>query len=516
MRAFNLIMEDWVPVRMLNGRLEELGIRDTLLRSKEIARIEDTSPLVVASLHRLLLAVLYRALDGPTDIDQAEQLFREGLPNDKVTAYLKTWHDRFWLFDEESPFYQVPDYEPKADKKGAKQWRSWSALAAEHNVDNNKVLFDHVDVTHPGTIPSASAAKWLVACQTFALGGGKSEFCYTRTAPSGTAVMALPLGADLHDTLVLLLVPENREIMRNDIPIWEREPDTAEYLRKCPERSPSGLADLYTWRTRSIKLNPDSSGSVISGVAFASGVGVVHGGLLDSMLAYSIHEKHGLLPIQFRERAFWRDFDSLLPDPDDLHRAPKVIENARALARSDKSLFPHAVMVLGQANNQAKVEFWRMERFALSQALLGSNNVRSEIKELLDVANKAEQALSEASRNYARAILSRGERLPSKDDITKFVRQMPCQAHYWSTLEARFHDLLGLFTPDFDEEDIRGQWLQWVRDALSESWQVHRASASLGDAWSIRALVKAEGAMLRKLKELETEIEKLQPQEEGV
>ena len=35
-----------------------------LLQAKKIASIEDASPLVVAALHRFLLAVLYRALEG--------------------------------------------------------------------------------------------------------------------------------------------------------------------------------------------------------------------------------------------------------------------------------------------------------------------------------------------------------------------------------------------------------------------------------------------------------------------
>jgi len=37
----------------------------------------------------------------------------------------------------------------------------------------------------------------------------------------------------------------------------------------------------------------------------------------------------------------------------------------------------------------------------------------------------------------------------------------------------------------------------------------------MGDAWAIRALVKAEGPMWRKLKELNAEILKLEPQKES-
>ncbi|MCI0421210.1 MAG: type I-E CRISPR-associated protein Cse1/CasA, partial [Acidobacteria bacterium] len=153
MSRFNLIDEKWIPVRFPDGTRDELGIRDTLLRSGQIAAIEDPSPLVVAALHRFLLAVLYRALEGPTDIDKAKDLFRAGLPSEKITAYLGKWRDRFWLFDEKYPFYQVPAYEPQ-EKNGKKEWRAWPTIAAEHNANNAKVLFDHVEISTAGSIPS--------------------------------------------------------------------------------------------------------------------------------------------------------------------------------------------------------------------------------------------------------------------------------------------------------------------------------------------------------------------------
>ena len=153
----------------------------------QIAAIEDPSPLVVAALHRFLLAVLYRALEGPTDIDQAKALFREGLPGERITAYLDKWRDRFWLFDEKYPFGQIPTFEPTT-------WRAWMVLAAEHNADNAKVLFDHVDVDAPGTISGGAAARWILATQTFSVSCGKSELSHTGTAPSATAAMAMPLG----------------------------------------------------------------------------------------------------------------------------------------------------------------------------------------------------------------------------------------------------------------------------------------------------------------------------------
>ncbi len=514
MSRFNLIDEKWIPVRFPDGTRDELGIRDTLLRSTKIAAIEDPSPLVVAALHRFLLAVLYRALEGPTDIEQAKALFRKGLPEERITAYLEQWRDRFWLFDEKYPFFQIPTFEPG-------MWRAWTVLAAEHNADNAKVLFDHIDVTASGRASPASCARWILATQTFSVSAGKSELSHTGTAPSATAAMVLPQGQTLSDTILFSLVPENRVVIQDDKPVWEMEPETAEFLRtktkyvdskrrpigKGPERVALGIVNRYAWRIRAVRLRPDEDGYV-SQIAFASGVGFKENDNPDPMLGYRIDVNRGKLPIQFRDRGLWRDFDSLLPDESRL--APQVIEHATALTRSNRDRFPRSVMVLGQANNKAKIEFWRMERFALPEALAGNRSIRTDIRQLLKDAEEAQKALWLACRSFARGLLSRGDREPDGKDIRGFVEQMPANSWYWSTLESRFHEILREYTVDRESEDIRCLWLKSVRDTLRAAWEQHGASVCTGDAWAIRALVRAESPVLAKLKELNNEIQKLE------
>lgn len=513
MSRYNLIDEKWIPVRFLDGTRRDLGIRDTLLQSAAIEAIEDPSPLVVASLHRFLLAVLYRALEGPTDINQAKALFNSGFPGEKIAAYLEKWRDRFWLFHEKYPFAQIPAFTPKV-------WRAWTVLAAEHNADNAKVLFDHVDVEVPGDISEGVAARWILATQTFSVSCGKSELSHTGTAPSATAALVVPLGRNLQDTLLFCLVPQNREVIFADLTLWERSPESVEVLKEGLERTPSGLADRYTWRARSICLESNGAGR-IGKLAFASGVGNSDVEQIDPMVGYRVDDKKGRLPIQFRDRGLWRDFDSLLPDDSDL--APRVIEHAARLTRSKRERFPESVMILGQANNKAKIEYWRMERFALPGALTARLSVRTEIRQLLQDAEEAQKSLWAACRSFAENLLSRGDREPAKKDTTDFVKQMPVIAWYWSTLESRFHEMLRDYTVDRDPDDIRCGWLKFIRETLSKAWEQHSAAVSTGDAWAIRALfvkakgikaekIGAEGRVLRKLKELQDEIAKLEPQ----
>lgn len=510
MSRFNLIDEKWIPVRFLNGDRDELGIRYTLLRAKEIAAIEDSSPLVVAALHRFLLAVLYRALKGPTDIDQAKALFKEGLPGEKITAYLEKWRDRFWLFDEKYPFGQNPNV-PKNEIE------PWTKLTAEFNATSNKVLFDHTDTKNPGARKLMECARWLLSTMSFSISGGRGYY----PSPSPNAMMCIPLGRNLHQTLCYSLVHyPNRDVMRGDSALWEREPKILPL--GTPKQMATGYADLYSWQPRMILLEELPSGEVAV-TRFVAGQGFDNPSRNpDPMQPYKVDITYGKLPIQFRkDRGTWRDFDSLLPDDTDL--APLTIQNAIQLSGRKIDSIPKSVLVLGLRYEppSANVDFWRMERFALPEALAGAHGIRVEIKKLLTEAEDGFQSLRSSLWKFQRHILIHSER-KREDDLrkeekallNKMVDSAGSLQRYWHTLESHFHKILREYTLERDSEDIRCQWLKSVRDTLMLAWAQHSASVSTGDAWTIRALVKAEGPVLRKFKKLNDEILKLEPQKE--
>jgi CRISPR system Cascade subunit CasA len=365
MSRFNLIDEKWIPVRLPGGSRDELGIRDTLLQSRKIAAIEDPSPLVVAALHRFLLAVLYRALEGPTDIEKAKALFKDGLPAEKITAYLERWRDRFWLFDERYPFGQNPNV-PKDEIE------PWTKLTAEYNAKSNKVLFDHTDTISPGAIKPKECARWLLSTMSFSISGGRGYY----PSPSPNAMMCIPLGRNLHETICYSLVPyQNRDVMLGDSTIWEREPKILPL--DSPKRMASGYADLYTWQSRMILLEEHTSGEVTI-MRFVAGQGFENpSDSPDPMQPYRIDKREGKLPVRFKEdRGTWRDFDSLLPDSSGL--APLTIQNALRLSSKHSDAMAGSVLVLGLRYEppSANVDFWRMERFILPEALSGDRHIR--------------------------------------------------------------------------------------------------------------------------------------------
>lgn len=497
MRHYNLNDEKWIPVRMLDGSHDALSITDTLFKAKEIAVIEDPSPLVVISIYRFLLALLYRALEGPYDIDQAEILFEDGLPHEKIEAYLTKWRDRFWLFDERYPFGQIPSYTPKI-------WKAWTTLTAEHNADNAKVLFDHTDMLLPGKISEAKATCGILATQTFALGGGNSDFLYTSNAPSATAVMVLPIGKNLEETLLFSLVPESKELSKRDLPLWEQEPESTAILESHSKRIANGVADLYTWRSRAIRLKKSCGG--IEKVGFASGMKHGEPNSIDPMLAYRDDDKLGLLPRQFGEKGLWRSFDSLLPNPDNSTLAPKVIEHAIRLSSFNPQRRPQTIMAFGQSSNKAKVEFWRMERFTLPEALRNEKCIRSDIRTYLNIAEDAGKTLKDTCHAFASHLLKRGDKEPHKKEINAFIKQMIATPLYWSDLEAHFHKLLKSFSSEKDPDEIEYFWLVTVRNTLMGAWNRYKSSIPLSNAWAIQAMIQADNFLLRSQKKLSMKI----------
>ncbi len=494
--SLSLVTEPWIPVRTLEGRLVEVGLREVLLQANAYQRIEDASPLVVAALHRLLLAVAHRALLGPTNPEQAVEWWENGFPEGVINDYLTRWEDRFDLFNPEHPFYQVPDFTLELSS------RSWTALAAELNSDNSKVLFDHTEVANPHSIKPAEAARLLVAHQTFALSAGKSVLAHTVTAPVATAALVLVVGDNLRETLCLNMVSKSSSVWEADKPVWELEPPTIEQMKKGPKQTASGLVQRYTWLTRSIHLEPEEEAgeTAVRWMAYASGVRYESDGDLDPMVAYRKDDERGYLPIGFRrDRGFWRDFLALLPHQGHTskYQSPQVVNRAVDLYRwSDRPKQPLRTWVLGQASvsGRAKIELWRSETFNLPTALLSDKETYGVIRWALEQAEQAGKMLNAAVQHLAASLLSAGNRQPLKSDVTKLVNSFPLYYPYWSNLEVRFSGLLARLTPDFSEEGVKAYWIKAVSDAAKFAWT--KTIQSLGsDARALRAQASAQSRM---------------------
>lgn len=497
--SFNLETQPWVLVRQ-GDRVVEVSLEDALLRAREYQGIEDASPLVMAALHRFLLAVLHRALDGPRNLEQAADWFRNGFPAAAVCDYLARYRNRFDLFDLVAPFYQVPDFGLDLSS------RSWAILAPELNSDNNKVLFDHTIMARPEPLRPAEAARLLVTNQAFALSAGRSVLCHTAAAPLATAATVLVQGTNLHETLCLNL-PLYTEHGR-DRASWEEPPLTVADLKDCTaaRRAPVGRVDRYTWPSRAIRLHPEERDgtTVVTRISYASGVRCDDPcAIPDPLVAYRRDPKDPgrRFPRGFSEgRALWRDFHALLPAPNNEDGAA-VLDYAGQLYDKltlDDGEMPQVVqvMVLGQVNEQALVKFWRIERYQLPATLLGNPDLHDLIQTCLQRADETWQQLNGAARALARRLLTRGDRQPHKDDITHLAASFPHGTAYWTALEETFGRWLAGLGSDAVEHAREHErvWLAVVDRQARQAWEL-TARAAGDDAQALRAVFASEGLL---------------------
>ncbi|MEW5721732.1 MAG: type I-E CRISPR-associated protein Cse1/CasA [Thermodesulfobacteriota bacterium] len=262
---FNLIDEPWIPCLDRNGKTTDHSLRDTLFRAHELNEIVHVSPLVVSALHRFLLAVLHRVY-GPKNMGAWVELWAKGRWSEEALRdYLEKWRDRFYLFDQERPFFQFANIYKK--HKVPADPRFVQSLAQELASGNNKVLFDHTHEHVAVSWTPAEAAKYLLAYQAYAIRGGIShvsgeETVYFRDAPLTRGYTVLALGDNLFETLALNLISESTrkfESPKDDALFWEK---TNMQKPHKDGNTPAGYLDYLSWPSRKIKLFLDQNGRV--------------------------------------------------------------------------------------------------------------------------------------------------------------------------------------------------------------------------------------------------------------
>lgn len=268
---FDLLTDPWIRVRMVDDHVQEMSLRELFQQTRSIAGLAGESATQDNAVLRMLLAVLIRAVRTTDLVDQPATVIWEELRTmpdlgEFVGEYLDTVADRFRLFDDNAPFYQVADLHTK---KG--EYASAGVLIP----DVGPGLFSTRTAADADTLEPAETARWLVREQAYSLSGIKSgaegdpRVKGGKGYPIGTGwVGALGsiqvLGPTLRDTLALCLplsafTVDEREIDR-DLPPWEREPDTAA-PRALDEVDPWGVVDLLTWQQRRIRLWRDAGGA---------------------------------------------------------------------------------------------------------------------------------------------------------------------------------------------------------------------------------------------------------------
>ncbi|MEJ5330683.1 MAG: type I-E CRISPR-associated protein Cse1/CasA [Desulfobaccales bacterium] len=503
---FNLVDEPWIPCLMPDNRLQEFGLLEVLVRAPEIREIFHSSPLVVTAVHRLLLAILHRNF-GPESLAAWKELWeRRSFDAQALQEYFDRWRERFFLFHPERPFYQVPRMEDA-------RVHPVQLLALEAAAGNNATLFDHHFSEHPATFRPAQAACYLVARQAYSIGLGKSHPFYFSDSPLIRGYTVLVLGKNLFQTLALNLLPvhQDRPIPRidEDLPSWE--------LPSLPEPDPrgnliTGYISYLTWQSRRIHLIAEGNSPVVRFCQIQQNWKLPEPTPLDPFKSYRRLEKEGLVPRGLSpERAVWRDCHALL----ELQGRPEVLASLaqkKAILRDRKDCQFSITGAATEGGKAAQLILWRYERLPLPLDYLEDENLLGELRNALEVCERAHDCLNQHMRNLAALVLAPPvggqKRQADPQEVARLVQSWAPGRRYWARLEAPFRHLMAELPADQVENEegevvygtrLLPEWRRTVYKAARQSFQ--EVAKSLENSLrSLKALAQVEGRFFAALK----------------
>lgn len=513
---FNLIDEPWIPCHRLNGEPDLLNLRDTLLQAHELRDLAGASPLQVAALYRLLLAILHRVF-GPETVEEWSALWEAAMFDaTALNYYLDEWHDRFDLFDSRKPFYQYDDERVKEK----------SIVSLKHGIGVlHNPLFDHDSEARGLKITPEEAARALLAVQCFGFGGLSGIEQKHTDAPGAKGILLIVQGNTLKATLLLNLIqyPDERSSLVDtsmDRPAWEMG-DPFENERATPD----GYLDYLTWQNRRIRLIPEvtEAGKIVVRL-WSVGPGLrLSKNVRDSMKHYFSHPKNGYVVYRFDpDRQVWRNVDSFLAfqEGEEKTQPPVVLRELRH--RVDQGALAvdciFRCKALGMATDRrksSKALFYREESFPLPLRYLQDQDLLNELRDALHLVEQGRRALTQALRlagmnlylpDADSFVWSRGPRATTdkkevptqrKADIEGWIAHTGAERRFWAALDVPFQ----YFVVELADLELReGTILNWRRgirraalDALDQALQ------GLPEVPGYRALVRSNATLLTQL-----------------
>jgi CRISPR system Cascade subunit CasA len=396
-------------------------------------------------------------------------------------------------------------------------------LAHEAATGNNATLFDHRFNDAPRAVSPAEAARYLIARQTFSVGGGVSQPFNLSHAPLASGFTVLAQGNDLFETLALnlMMYTSERPIVgrsdADDTPIWEQsKPEDPNEKGTRPR----GYVDYLTWQSRRIYLEPEGEPAMVRRCQLQQKLKLSDQPFLfDPFKCYDFErddkgndkaaKAFGLRP----SKAVWRDSHALFQQIKDERkgvRRPEVFNHLAMieLARQNREVEAdpaYAFTVYGFATEPGKaanVIHWARERLPLPLSYLTDGALVEALADALKLAEGVAENLTDSVKTLARALVG-------NQDAGELARSFGAESLYWSRLETPFKRLL-VALPNQNREDE----YEWARMVERAAWNaLNQITAGLGgSARDFKAAAAAETAFNQSLGKTRKKFSQLFPQ----
>ena len=491
-REFNLLDERWIRVIRPDCSEEEVSLIDALVNAHEYQDLSGEILVQDVAVLRMMLAVMHRVLssvdengdDAPLEtVDDAlfrwDTIWHMGhLPEQAIREYLDKWHERFWLFHPERPFYQVNEAAIGTENQAFK-------LNGELSQSNNKArLFTMCAGKDKECMSYSEAARWLIYLNGFDDTSAKPK---GKNLPTpgigwlGKLGLITAVGNNLFETLMLnmVLLPDGFHLWKTpEMPCWEL--DTPRVGERVQIGMPNNAAGLLTLQSRRILLKRDE-GKVVGYTLLGGDFFPKEDALLEQMTVWTnIKDKKGTHQhYQPRRhdmtRQMWRDFGSILSYEEDTPRPGVVkwvtlLKKAKILPQNDRICFRIASVQYGDKDFFVTNVFGDQLTFSTELLTEAGATAYDYVINEVKLCEKAAYIIGKLYNNLCSAAGHRSKEKKTRKDNSYYVKEQ-----FFDSIDAPFRRWLSELAPNADRNDLLDYCEKWH----SEVKQIAKAQGKL-------------------------------------
>lgn len=429
-----------------------------------------------------------------------DQLYRNGSFPNIVTDYLEKWRDRFFLFDDKHPFYQVNQREmdeimeqiPKRSQPTSIFGKNLNRTISES--ENKTALFSPIANRgnekrgRKDVLTEAELVRWLLMFQGYSGLADKTSLVRADQRPSKGWLFDLGgiflQGSNAFETIVMNYIPESSENIQNFVgsiqkPCWESEGSRV-VQRLCTRNTIDNLAELYTNWSRAICIDPNTKMEDPLEIHVVKLPEIDHTEhSIEPMTLWRINnsgpnKNHSIPRKHTAGQALWRSFGiiSIKPSAEDGGNAPQpgIFSQYQRLVQSVGSRWTDLVGISMEDDGNATS--WVpadeiADRFQINDLVITDNNPDGWVIRINDAVETTKEVVSVIFKGYLRGICEiRNIKVTNPMDpiAVGFIdREL---ARMYAVIDFDFKNWLSSIKPDDSKEEKIKLWYAKLKKAV--------------------------------------------------
>ena len=526
MPRYNLLDEKWIQVASKDA-VEKISIKELFAgaaKYKELAGDMKTQDFAVMRVMLAILHTVFSRFDSngepygffevdnekflqtgelkESDLeDYEEALYQTWIDiwNAKefpkiVDEYLEKWRDRFFLYDDKYPFFQVIKEVIEKDATGGGEFygKNINRLVSESN--NKQAYFSPKDESYKEYIVDDELARWLITLQGYIGTSDKKKVGSAKTYSKGWLYDLGGVylqGNNLFETLMLNFViahNENNNLLKTQKPCWE-----AETIEKNIElyfhNGIDNIASLYTAWCREIFIDPNRTKEDKFVCFIAKLPEIEHSdAFLEPMTVWKYNDT-GEYKDKYRPRkhdankSMWRNF-GLLTGVGEGTRKPGVIEWLNKLcdiSESEELVFKKenitlcAVCMLDDGNATSWVPIDEVkDTLNLKERVLVDSGDNGWIIRINKTITDTKVTIDRALKIFIKDLLE--IRKMEKSDVSKYYVEQ-----FYFRIDLSFRNWIESIDIDNDKDTKEIEWRNILKKAMKEYVDELVSNAGLRD-----------------------------------